>query len=456
LFEISVSPPNLRYLRSIIMVFIQTYSYEVTYMNLLIKGGRVIDPSQGIDDTMDVVVENGLVKEIGKDLSAPGDAETIDATGKYVVPGLIDMHVHLRDPGLEYKEDIISGTKAAVAGGFTSVCCMPNTKPAIDNKAIVSYIINKAKAEGFCNVFPVGTITQGMSGDRLAEMGELKESGCVAVSDDGKPVKNSELMRRALQYAAGIGIMVISHAEELELVGEGVMNEGFTSTELGLKGIPRVAEDIATAREIMLAEYVGAPIHIAHVSTKGAVRIIREAKARGVKVTCETAPHYFTLTDDAVRGYNTNAKMNPPLREADDVAAIKAGLKDGTIDCIATDHAPHHLDEKDVEFNEAMNGIVGLETSLPLSLRLVEEGLLTLSQLVEKMSCKPSAILELNRGSLKAGAVADITLIDPQKQWTVTEATLASKSRNSPWLGETMTGAAACTIVDGKVVFFGR
>lgn len=425
-------------------------------MNLLIKGGRVIDPSQGIDDTLDVVVENGLVKEIGKGLAAPAGAETIDASGKYVVPGLIDMHVHLRDPGLEYKEDIVSGTRAAVAGGFTSVCCMPNTKPAIDNKAIASYIINKAKTDGFCNVFPVGTITQGMAGDRLAEMGELKESGCVAVSDDGKPVKNSELMRRALQYAAGIGIMIISHAEELELVGEGVMNEGFTSTELGLKGIPRVAEDIATAREIMLAEYVGVPIHIAHVSTKGSVRIIREAKARGVKVTCETAPHYFTLTDDAVRGYNTNAKMNPPLREADDVAAIKAGLKDGTIDCIATDHAPHHLDEKDVEFNEAMNGIVGLETSLPLSLKLVDEGLLTLSQLVEKMSCKPSELLGLGRGSLKAGSVADISVIDPQKQWTVTESALASKSKNSPWLGETMTGAAACTVVGGKVVFSGR
>lgn len=425
-------------------------------MNLLIKGGRVIDPSQGIDDILDVVVENGLVKEIGKGLTAPVGAETVDASGKYVVPGLIDMHVHLRDPGLEYKEDIISGTRAAVAGGFTSVCCMPNTKPAIDNKAIASYIINKAKTDGFCNVFPVGTITQGMAGDRLAEMGELKESGCVAVSDDGKPVKNSELMRRALQYAAGIGIMVISHAEELELVGEGVMNEGFTSTELGLKGIPRVAEDIATAREIMLAEYVGAPIHIAHVSTKGSVRIIREAKARGVKVTCETAPHYFTLTDDAVRGYNTNAKMNPPLREADDMAAIKAGLQDGTIDCIATDHAPHHLDEKDVEFNEAMNGIVGLETSLPLSLKLVDEGLLTLSQLVEKMSCKPSELLGLGRGSLKAGSVADISVIDPQKQWTVTESALASKSKNSPWLGETMTGAAACTVVGGKVVFSGR
>ncbi len=425
-------------------------------MNFLIKGGRVIDPSQGIDDTLDVVVENGTVKELGKGLTAPAGAEIIDANGKYVVPGLIDMHVHLRDPGLEYKEDIVSGTKAAVAGGFTSLACMPNTKPAIDNKAVASYIINKAKTEGFCNVFPVGTITQGMSGDRLAEMGELKEAGCVAVSDDGKPVKNSELMRRALEYANGMGILVISHAEELELVGEGVMNEGFTSTELGLKGIPRVAEDIATAREIMLAEYVGAPVHIAHVSTAGAVRIIREAKARGVKVTCETAPHYFTLTDDAVRGYNTNAKMNPPLREAADVSAIKQGLQDGTIDAIATDHAPHHLDEKDLEFNEAMNGIIGLETSLPLSLGLVREGVLTLQQLVEKMSFNPSNILDINRGSLKVGSVADITVIDPDKTWTVVAEQLASKSKNSPWLGEPMTGAAACTIVGGKVVFSGR
>jgi dihydroorotase len=422
-------------------------------MNLLIKGGRVIDPSQKLDDTLDVVVENGLVKEIGKGLTAPAGAETIDATGKYVVPGLIDMHVHLRDPGLEYKEDIISGTKAAVAGGFTSVCCMPNTKPTIDNKAIASYIINKAKAEGFCNVFPVGSITYGLSGERMSEMGELKESGCVAVSDDGRPVKNSELMMRSLQYAAGIGIMVISHAEELELVGEGTMNEGYTSTELGLKGIPRVAEDIATARETMLAEYTGTPIHIAHVSTKDSVRIIREAKARGVKVTCETAPHYFTLTDDAVRGYNTNAKMNPPLREAADVAAIKAGLTDGTIDCIATDHAPHHEDEKDVEFNVAMNGIIGLETSLPLSLKLVEDGVLTLNQLVEKMSFKPSNILGLQRGTLATGSVADITLIDPAAEWVVEADKLASKSKNSPWLGQKMKGAAAATIVSGKLVY---
>jgi len=422
-------------------------------MNLLIKNGRVIDPSQKIDDNLDVLVENGLISGIGKSLAAPAGVETIDAAGTYVVPGLIDMHVHLRDPGLEYKEDIISGTKAAVAGGFTSVCCMPNTKPVIDNKTVASYIINKAKAEGFCNVFPIGSITYGLSGDRMSEMGELKESGCVAVSDDGKPVGNSELMMRSLQYAAGIGIMVISHAEELELVGDGTMNEGFTSTELGLKGIPRVAEDIATARETLLAEYTGTPIHIAHVSTKGSVRIIREAKARGVRVTCETAPHYFTLTDDVVRGYNTNAKMNPPLREADDTAAVKEGLKDGTIDTIATDHAPHHQDEKDVEFNVAMNGIIGLETSLPLSLKLVQDGVLTLNQLIETMSCKPSNILGLNRGTLKTGSVADITLIDPEIEWVVEADRLASKSKNSPWLGHKMTGGAAATIVGGRLVY---
>ncbi|RII31631.1 MAG: dihydroorotase [Geobacter sp.] len=425
-------------------------------MNLLIKGGRVIDPSQGLDDTLDVLVEGGMVKEIGKGLQAPAGTETIDASGTYVTPGLIDMHVHLRDPGLEYKEDIISGTRAAAAGGFTSVCCMPNTKPVIDNKAVAGYIIDKAKSAGFANVFPIGAITYGMNGERLAEMGELKESGCVAVSDDGKPVVNSELMRRALEYANGMGILVISHAEDLALVGEGAMNEGFTSTELGLKGIPRVAEEIATARDVMLAEYSNAPIHIAHVSTKGSVRIIREAKARGVKVTCETAPHYFTLTDDAVRGYNTNAKMNPPLREAADVAAIKEGLRDGTIDCIATDHAPHHLDEKDVEFNVAMNGIIGLETSLPLSLKLVADGIITINQMVEKMTVNPAKILGICRGGLKPGATADITVIDPSKLWTVTEENLASKSKNSPFLGWKVQGASAYTILEGKVVFSGR
>lgn len=425
-------------------------------MNLLITGGRVIDPSQHCDTVCDLLISNGVVEAIGQNLKAPEGTRVVDATGKCVVPGLIDMHVHLRDPGYEYKEDIVSGTKAAVAGGFTSLCCMPNTKPVTDNKTVVRYIIEKAQTEGFCNVFPVGNITQGMQGDRLAEMGELKESGCVAVSDDGRPVANTEIMRRAMEYAAGIGIMVISHAEELSLVGEGTMNEGYTSTELGLKGIPRASEDIATAREVLLAEYTKTPIHIAHVSTAGAVRIIRAAKQRGVQVTCETAPHYFTLTDDAVRGYNTNAKMNPPLREAEDLIAIKEGLVDGTIDCIATDHAPHHIDEKDVEFNEAMNGIIGLETSLPLSLQLVRDGLLTLPQLIEKMTCAPARILNLNRGTLRVGAIADVTVIDLDKTWVVDADSLASKSKNSPWLGETMTGAAALTVRAGTVVYEGR
>lgn len=421
-------------------------------MNLLIKGGRVIDPSQGIDEVADVLVENGVIKQVGKGLAAAG-AETVDATGKLVTPGLIDMHVHFRDPGLEYKEDIATGTRAAAAGGFTSVACMPNTKPVNDNKAITTYIIAKAKSEGCVNVFPVGAITQGSKGETLAEMGDMKEAGCVAVSDDGHPVVNSELMRRALEYARGRGIMVISHAEDLALVGEGVMNEGFTATEIGLKGIPWAAEDAAVARDVFLAEFTGSPLHIAHISTQGSVRIIRDAKARGVRVTCETAPHYFSLTDDAVRGYDTNAKMNPPLRTPEDVTAIKAGLADGTIDAIATDHAPHHLDEKDIEFNLALNGIIGLETSLPLGLKLVEEGTLTLQALIERMSCNPSKILGLGRGTLSAGAPGDITVIDPSLEWVVEADKLASKSKNSPFLGWTLKGAAVQTIVGGKVVY---
>lgn len=422
-------------------------------MSLLIKNGRVIDPAQNIDDTLDLLVEKGKVKEIGKGLKAPAGAEVIDAKGCYVTPGLVDMHVHLRDPGIEYKEDIVTGTRAAAAGGFTSVACMPNTSPVNDSKTVTNYIIARAKSEGVVNVFPVGAITKGSKGESLAEMGELKEAGCVAVSDDGHPVANAELMRRALEYAKGMGIMVISHAEEKALVGEGVMNEGFVATELGLKGIPWAAEDVATSRDVYLAEFTDSPVHIAHVSTKGAIRIIRNAKARGVKVTCETAPHYFSLTDEAVRGYETNAKMNPPLRSADDVEEIKAGLKDGTIDAIATDHAPHHLDDKEIEFNLAQNGIIGLETSLPLSLKLVDDKVLTLPALVERMSLNPSKILGIDRGTLKAGAVADITVIDPKAEWTVAAEKLSSKSKNSPWLGQKMKGAAAYTIVSGKVVY---
>ncbi len=421
-------------------------------MNLLIKGGRLIDPSQGIDATMDILIADGVVLELGQGLTAPEGTQSIDASGLLVTPGLIDMHVHLRDPGLEYKEDIATGSRAAAAGGFTSVACMPNTSPVIDSKAVASYIVNKAKSEAVVNVFPVGCITKGGKGESLAEMGELKEAGCVGVSDDGKPVCNSELMRRALEYAKGVGITVISHSEELALVGEGVMNEGFVSTELGLKGIPWAAEDVAVAREVYLAEFTGAPVHIAHISTSGSARIIRNAKARGVKVTCETAPHYFTLTDEAVRGYNTNAKMNPPLRGADDVVAMKAGLADGTIDAIATDHAPHHPDEKDVEFNIALNGIVGLETSLSLSLKLVDEGILDLSALVSLMSCNPAKILGIDRGTLKVGAVADVTIIDPSKQWQVEAAKLESKSKNTPFLGWQMKGKAAYTVVKGQVV----
>lgn len=421
-------------------------------MDLLIKGGRVIDPAQNIDEKLDIRITDGKIKEIGKKLSAGKSCEVIDAKGLIVAPGLIDMHVHLRDPGLEYKEDIVTGTRAAAAGGFTSVACMPNTSPANDNKAVTTYIIAKAKAEGLVNVFPVGTITQGGKGEKLAEMGDLKEAGCVAVSDDGHPVANPELMRRALEYAKGMEMPLISHSEDQELAGDGLMNDGYTATELGLKGIPWVAEDAAVARDVFLAEFTNSPIHIAHISTKGSVQIIRDAKARGVKVTCETAPHYFSLTEDAVRGYNTNAKMNPPLRTDDDVAAIKAGLADGTIDAIATDHAPHHLDEKDVEFALAANGIIGLETALPLSLALVKEKVLDLSTLLAKLSLNPARILGIDRGTLNAGAIADLTIFDPDQQWTVEAGKLASKSKNSPFLGCTLKGKAVYTIVSGKVV----
>jgi dihydroorotase len=422
-------------------------------MNILIKGGRIIDPSQGLDDKLDVLVVDGKIAEIGKKLTPGKGVEVIDAKGMIVAPGLIDMHVHLRDPGLEYKEDIVTGTRAAAAGGFTSVACMPNTKPVNDNKAITSYIIAKAKAEGLVNVFPVGAITQGMKGENLSEMGDLKEAGCVAVSDDGKPVTNPELMRRALEYAKGMGITLISHCEDPGLSGDGQMNDGFTATELGLKGIPWVAEDAAIARDVFLAEFSGSPIHVAHVSTKGAVRIIRDAKARGVKVTCETAPHYFTLTEDAVRGYDSNAKMNPPLRTTEDMEAIRAGLADGTIDAIATDHAPHHLDEKDVEFVLASNGIIGLETALPLSLSLVDGKVLDLNALITALSLNPARILGIDRGTLAPGAIADITVIDPAREWTVEAEKLASKSKNSPFLGMKMKGRAAYSIVSGKVVY---
>lgn len=421
-------------------------------MSILIKNGRVIDPANRIDGQFDLLIDRGKIAKLGKGLDA-GKAEVIDAGGKLVVPGLIDLHVHLRDPGLEYKEDIVSGTAAAVAGGFTSVACMPNTKPVTDSQAVVSYILTKAQGQGSCNVFPIGSITKGLQGETLSEMGEMFECGAVGFSDDGRPVENSEIMRRALEYARPFGFPIISHAEDLALAGSGVMNEGDVATELGLKGIPWVAEETMIARDIMLAEFTGGRLHVAHVSTKGGVELIRLAKARGVRVTGEATPHHFTLTEEAVRGYNTNAKMNPPLRTAEDVAAVRAGLADGTLDAIATDHAPHHIDEKNVEFNIALNGIVGLETALPLTLQLVAEGALELNRAIELLSSAPAACFGLDRGSLSEGAVADVTIVDPNCSYTLDPGQLRSKSKNTPFGGRELKGAAAVTIVAGKVAY---
>ncbi len=421
-------------------------------MRILIKGGRVLDPAHGIDGTFDLLIEDGRIARIDKDIAAEG-CERIDASGKLVTPGLIDIHVHLRDPGFEYKEDIVSGARAAVAGGFTSLACMPNTKPVNDNQSVTRYILAKAAAEAPANIFPVGAITQGSKSESLAEIGDMAEAGCVAFSDDGLPVISGELMRRALEYARPFGTPIIAHSEDLSLVCNGVMNEGFVATELGLKGIPWVAEAAPIARDVMLAEFTGGRLHIAHVSTRAAVDVIRAAQQRGVRVSCEATPHHFTLTEEAVRGYNTNAKMNPPLRHADDVAAIREGLADGTIEVIATDHAPHHVDEKNVEFNIAMNGIVGLETSLPLTLRLVADGYLSLSDAIAKLTCNPARVLGIERGNLEVGRMADVTIIDPDLKWTVDAEKFISRSKNTPFDGWQLTGAATHTLVAGKIVF---
>jgi dihydroorotase len=416
-------------------------------MNVIIKNGRIIDPASKVDEKLDILISDGKIVKLGSSgsLSSP-DAQVIDAAGKLVVPGLIDMHVHLREPGFEYKETITTGTAAAKAGGFTSVCCMPNTNPVNDNRSVTEFILSQAAREASARVFPIGAITKGSKGEELSEMGELRAAGCVAISDDGRPVMNAAIMRRAMEYARVFDLLVISHCEDSSLSAKGVMNEGFVSTELGLRGIPRSAEDVMTARDISLAELTGGRVHIAHVSTAGSVDLLRAAKARGVKVTAETCPHYFTLTDETVRGYNTMAKMNPPLRTAEDVAAIKAGLKDGTIDVIVTDHAPHGMDEKSGEFDYAPFGIVGLETALGLSLKLVQEGVLSMQQLIERMSTAPGRIIR-NGGTLSAGAVADVTIIDPGIEWTVDTSQFRSKSKNTPFNGWKLTGRAVQTLV---------
>ena len=425
---------------------------ESPNQQILITGGHVIDPGQ-FNGVADVLIDEGRIVAVGPHLKAPAGAATIDATGRLVLPGFVDLHVHFREPGFEYKESIQSGAAAAVAGGFTSVCCMPNTNPVNDNQAITKLMLDRAREAGLANVFPIGAITKGSEGKELAEIGDLRRAGCVAISDDGKPVMNSLVMRRAMEYALAFDVPVVDHCEDLHLAEGGCMNEGAISTELGLPGMPAAAEDVMVARNVALAELTGARLHLAHISTEGSVRMVREAKSRGLKVTAEACPHHFTITEETVRGYNTYAKMNPPLRTWKDVQAIKEGLRDGTIDVIATDHAPHATQEKQLGFTEAPFGIVGLETALPLTFALVDEGVLSLESAVDKLSTAPAKAFGLAKGTLAVGADADVAIVDQQEQWEVDPAKFRSKSRNTPFAGWKVKGRVTTTIVGGRVVF---
>ena len=421
---------------------------------LLINGGRVIDPAGGRDETGCLVLENGKVKDFVPGGQAPKGFEgrAIDAAGKWVVPGMIDMHVHLRDPGYEWKEDIRSGTRSAAAGGFTSVVCMANTKPVNDHPEVTRYIREKAEKEGAAAVFPVAAVTRGLEGKEMADFAELAEAGAVAFSDDGRPVASSLMMRRALEYAKAFGFLILTHSEDAELCHGGAAHEGWTAHRLGIPGIPSAAEEIAIAREILLARQTGGKLHIQHISTKMGVDLLRMAKRAGLSVTGETAPHYFTLTDASLEGYDTNAKMNPPLRGEEDRMAILEGLIDGTIDAIATDHAPHEDYVKRCEFISAANGIIGLETALPLSLTLLSGGRISPGRIIELLSANPARILALpGKGSLRKGADADVTIIDPEAEWEFRPADVRSKSRNSPFFGWKLQGRAAATIRGGRV-----
>jgi len=425
-------------------------------MKLLIANGHLIDPAANENTGMSVLIEDGLVTawvKPGED--APEDCEIFDAAGLLVAPGFVDMHVHLREPGHEHKETIASGCAAAVAGGWTSVCPMPNTSPVNDNAAITRYMIEQARIAGFANVFPIGAITKSSDGSELAEMGEMKAAGAVAVSDDGRPVPNAGIMRRAMQYARDFDLPVIDHCEDKSLSTGGVMHEGRMSLLLGLKGMPALAEDVDVVRDILLAQETGAKVHIAHVSTKGAVEAVRRAKNEGINVTCEVTPHHFTLTDSVVEGYDTNTKMAPPLRSKEHREAILEGLRDGTIDAIATDHAPHHADEKALEYDRAPFGITGLETAVGLAFdELIQKGIVDLARLVALCSTNPARILGLTgRGTLAPGSIADVTIIDPNLTWEYRNAESRSKSRNSPFDGWTFHGAPVATIVGGRLVY---
>jgi dihydroorotase len=421
---------------------------------ILIRGGRIIDPSRGGDGIADLLLSGGRVEGVGHNIPAGDGVTVVDAAGKVVAPGLIDLHVHLREPGQEDIETVASGAMAAAAGGFSAVCAMPNTDPVTDNQAAVGFIVSQAQRAGKARVYPIGAVSLGQTGQQLAEFGELVGAGAVAVSDDGKPVVSSHLMRTALEYAKTFGIPVADHCEDPTLAQGGAMHEGIVSTRLGLKGVPAAAEEIMVARDIILAELTGGHVHLCHMSTRGSVELIRRAKEKGLRVTAEACPHHFSLTHERCEGYDTNAKMNPPLREAADRDAIREALRDGTIDVIATDHAPHHYDAKEREFDDAPNGIIGLETALGLAItELVDTAILTLPELVRRMSTTPARIFNLPGGTLAVGAPADVVVFDPAVEWEVQPGAFFSKSRNTPFAGRRLHGRADVTVVRGEIVF---
>lgn len=422
-------------------------------MKTLLKGARLLDPGQNFDAIMDILIVDGKIAEIKPDINI-SDTEIIDLSGKLATPGLIDMHVHFRDPGYEYKEDIESGSMSAAAGGFTAVACMPNTNPPLDNSSLIEYVKSKASKVGKVKVLPIGCVTKGQKGEEITEMGDMARAGAVAFSDDGKPVASASLMRKAMVYAAMFDRLIIDHCEDPSLFEGGQINEGRISTLLGLMGIPSACEEIMVARDILLAREMKTPVHIAHISTRGSVELVRWAKREGVKVSCEVTPHHLTLTEEAVMDYDTNAKVNPPLRTKEDLEALLEGLKDGTVDAIATDHAPHHIDEKDLEFDKAAFGLIGLETALGVILtKVVGENGIPLNTVIEKMTVGPAKVLGLDMGTLKVGGPADITVIDLEREWTVDKDKFFSKGRNTPFHGFKLKGKAVMTIVDGKSAY---
>ena len=435
-------------------------------MRIVIRNGTVVDPVNTRHAAADVVIEDGVIRGVEPPGSLPPVAgavdsdrnaeRDIDAQGWIVAPGLIDLHVHFREPGYEYKETVQTGAQSAVAGGFSTVACMANTNPVNDNAAVTRYIIDKAQAANFARVLPIGALSKGLRGEELAELDAMVEAGIVAVSDDGRPVMNAQLMRQALVDCARLRVPISVHEEDLNLSAGGVMNEGPTAERLGRKGVPNVAEEVMIARDLALARLTGGHVHVAHVSARGSIDLIRQAKAEGLAVTAEVAPHHFTLTEEAIEEYNTDAKMAPPLRLAADVEAMQEGLQDGTLDAIATDHAPHHRDDKALDFSRAAHGVVGLETALPLTLQLVEVGVLSLSAAIQKLTWNPARIFGLPYGSLSVGAPADVVVFDPQQRWTVNLKSLHSKSKNTPFAGKEMKGKAVLTLVDGRVVYDGR